>query len=104
MRKSGRPITVDATEFRWHFDGRLVVRIPGRGGIVLSVDWGWVDPWLEISNSKRKKFPQPETVTPRFVRDAILAAAEHGWPPEKAGPPLKLGYDAKRELFYVADE
>jgi hypothetical protein len=95
MAESLRPITVDASQFRWRFDGALVVVPMGRSGPQLRVDWGWQD-WLEPDGPG----PEPSIVTPRFVAEAIRFALDHGWQPNVSGPPMVLGFE--RSSFSVA--
>lgn len=85
-----RPIVVEGRRFRWRFDERLVVVPRDRSGPALFVEWGWRD-GLEPEGPG----PEPRIVTPRFVAAAIAFALANGWPPERAGAPLRLEYDGR---------
>lgn len=87
MAKGLRPIRVDGHEFRWRFDGHLVVIPAGRSSPQLRVDWGWQD-WLEPEGAGA----EPSVVTPRFVAAAIQFGLAHGWSPEESGP-LAIGFE-----------
>ncbi len=81
-----RPIAVDGYQFRWRFDGRVVVIPEGRSGPQLRVEWGWRD-WLEPEGAGAS----PEVVTPQFVAAAIRFALAHTWTDD--GRNVTLGFE-----------
>ena len=97
-KKSGfRSIKVNEIEYRWRFlpstpDSILKVTLAETRGQTLVVNMiGWVDPWLSLSGFHFEDDTmylysdaqnEPETVTSKFARKAILFALENGWKPE----------------------
>ena len=91
MAQRFRPITVEGRRLRWRFNERLVVIPAKRSGPQLYVSWRWQD-WLGPVGAGA----QPQTVTPRFVAEAVRFALGHGWQPEINGPPIALGFESGR--------
>lgn len=86
-----RQITVRGTCYRWRFNphnGKVVVIPIDRSGPQLNVSWGWQD-WLEPEGPG----PEPNTVTPAFVADAIQFALDNGWTGERLGTSIVLRYE-----------
>lgn len=80
IKRGFRKITVDEQNFQWRFDKVIDIRPETKKDTKLLIDFGWYDVWLYV-NDKENRPPdfQPETITPAFVRQAILFALNHGW-------------------------
>jgi hypothetical protein len=94
MRKKwSRPITVDGVRYRYHvaedhFDGCglniCVERVEPAGQRLMS---GFRKPlaWTEVEPGHRVSRVISHAVTPRVVRQLILAALARGWRPAESG-------------------
>jgi hypothetical protein len=100
-----KTIHVEGDTFRWRFDSGpddSSLKLSGAvsSGQPLEITLvGWRNPWFAISGfditeAGRKlvlrtdAHNEPEIVTPKFVRTAILHALAHGWMPNKPGQHL----------------
>ena len=92
-KKGLRKITVDGQEYYWKFRG--VVKVYREQGTFaqLSVDFGWFDKWLYIGDPPNEHPPDfsPETITPKFVAEAIRYARGRGWTEGQMGLDFKDG-------------
>lgn len=109
-KKGMRTIAVDGTLYRWRFkagfpDSDLLIQGTVSPGQQLWVTLrGWQDPWETISVIHVIKGGQglayletnarnePSTITPKFVRQAIVHALAHGWTPTRPAGRLALDY------------
>jgi hypothetical protein len=102
-------IRVEEEMFRWRFypgptDSSLKLLGAISSGQPLEITLvGWRNPWFAISGFeiieegrelvlRTDAHNEPEIITPKFVREAILHALAHGWTPDKRGPRLFCRY------------
>jgi hypothetical protein len=98
-------IYVEEETFRWRFysgptDSSLKLLGTISSGQPLEITLvGWRNPWFAISGFEviedgqklvlhTDAHNEPEIVTPKFVREAILHGLAHGWTPNKPGQRL----------------
>ncbi|MEL6561071.1 MAG: hypothetical protein AAFQ94_22960 [Bacteroidota bacterium] len=75
-----RKIVIDGKNYRWKFDQILIVIRENKKNDRLEVDIGWYDEWLYLNDLENKpKSTFPESVTPSFVKDAVMFASKSGW-------------------------
>ncbi len=104
-----KTIHVEGDTFRWRFypgpiDSSLKLSGAVSSGQQLEITLvGWRDPiftisGFEITEEGRKlvlhtdAHNEPEIVTPKFVREAVLHGLAHDWTPNKRGPRLFCRY------------
>jgi hypothetical protein len=99
-KKGFRKIVVEGHNFNWRFDRIIDIRPENNKDNKLIVDFGWYDVWLYV-NDKENRPPdfQPETITPAFVRRAILFALNSKWDIQIKTGLMKLNY--REEVFEV---
>jgi hypothetical protein len=108
-KKGFRKIDVEGQEFRWHFrpsfdNSYLTLQSTVSSGEKLIVILlGWKDPWLAINGYHLTDGGnvlhlhiaaqnEPEIVTSKFVRTAILHGLANGWKPNDRHPLLYCVY------------
>jgi hypothetical protein len=96
-KRGFRKITVDGQNFNWRLAGVIDVRPDSQKENKLTIDFGWYDEWLYV-NDKENRPPdfEPQTVTPSFVRQAILYALDHKWGIKKKTGLMQLKYNDGR--------
>ena len=94
MRKKwSRLITVDGVRYRYHvaedhFDGcelNVCIQQAQPAGQRLMSGFRKLMAWTEVAPGHRSGRVVPHTVTPRVIRQLILAALERGWRPSESG-------------------
>ena len=106
QKKRGfRIIVVNGKEFNWrmNYAGSLVeVRPVLNKDNKLSIDFGWFDVWLHISEDKSIWPPgyEPQIITPAFIKKAVEFALSCNWDIEGKPGIIKLQY--KNNKFSVA--
>ena len=106
-RHGFRAISVKGSAFRWRFhpcadNSHMTVQSATSSGRQLSIVLtGWRDPWLCLSGFNRvegglvlhtEAQNEPQVVTAKFAREAILHCLSAGWKPEERGPCLFCVY------------
>jgi hypothetical protein len=106
-KRGFRVISLGGSTFRWRFSpgaahSRLTLQGNKSSGRPLDVILvGWRDPWLAICGFREAEGQlvlytaarnEPEVITPRFVREAIMHGLANGWLPDERGPRLHCAY------------
>jgi hypothetical protein len=108
-KKGFRTINVEGQEFRWHFrpsfdDSYLTLQgTVSSGGQLIVMLRDWQDPWFTICgfhltddghllHLHTAAQNEPEIVTSKFARTAILYGIANGWKPNDRRPPLFCVY------------
>lgn len=79
-KKGLRKIQVEGNAYFWKFQEKIYVYKEEAKNHPLIVDVGWYDAWLFIQDKSNKPPDfEPKTITPQFLRDAIVFAVKNGW-------------------------
>jgi len=78
-KKGLRKIVVEEQVFYWRFNKQIYVFKEEAENSLLIVDFGYYDLWLHVNDEQKPPDFEPKIVTPKFVRESILFALNHGW-------------------------
>ena len=91
-KRGFRKIIVGGTRFNWRFSEVVDIRPESQKDNKLVVDVGWYDIWLYANDLENRPANELRTVTPDFVKQAIVFALMNNWDIAMKTGQMKLKY------------